>query len=126
MAKRSEQKPVDQRAKAIGNIWQAAVALLAVSISLSLVLRSAVIPLTIIVGAVLVTLYLWNVSSTDREAEDAENDALRAKIKELEERLANVEIINRFEDRLAEKRLRQTDEKPVAGEPETARAHEHD
>ncbi|MDB6151240.1 MAG: hypothetical protein JWQ44_2688 [Chthoniobacter sp.] len=79
--------------------------MLALCIPLCAVLRSPMIPIVVIIGTALLSLYVWN--SGEKRANGLEADALRAKIKELEERLSNVEVINRFEDRLAEKQVRQ-------------------
>ncbi len=110
MSQPSKSKPSDERAKAVGGVWRAAIAMLALSIPLCAILRSAMIPIAVIVGAALVTLYVWSNGGAGKDAEPSENEALREKIKELEERLANVEVINRFEDRLAEKQLRKAQE----------------
>lgn len=103
MAKRPEKQPKDQRAEALSNVWGWALLMLAVSIPLCTILKTALIPMIVVFAAVVVTFYVWNSGKSDPE----ENEVLRAKIKELEERLANVEVINRFEDRLAEKQARQ-------------------
>jgi len=112
MAKRIHSDPSparrrDPRPTALGNIWGSAVAMLALCIPLGAIFRSSILPILIIAGAALVSLYIWQSGSAEREADTSEADALRSKIKELEDRLANVEVINRFEDRLAEKRLQQ-------------------
>jgi len=104
----------DSRPAALGNIWGSAIAMLVLCIPLAAVSRTANLPLIIIVGTAVVSLYIWWSGSAERKAESSEADELRAKIKELEERLANVEVINRFEDRLAEKRLRLEAEQAVA------------
>lgn len=116
MAKRtnSDQSPAkapiqrrDPRTAALNNVWGSALAMLALCIPLCAVLRSAMIPILVVAGTAIVSLYIWWSGAAEREADTSEADALRDKIKELEDRLANVEVINRFEDRLAEKRLRQ-------------------
>jgi uncharacterized protein (DUF58 family) len=117
MSKRSEKPPKDHRAEALSNVWGWALLMLAVSIPLCTILKTALIPMIVIFAAVVVTFYVWNSGKGDT----VENEALRAKIKELEERLANVEVINRFEDRLAEKKARQ---QAAATEPAHAAAPE--
>ncbi|HEX8296274.1 MAG TPA: hypothetical protein VF593_08235 [Chthoniobacteraceae bacterium] len=121
MAKPPDKKPEDQRAKALANVWGFALVMLVVCVPLCAMFRTAVIPLTIIAGAAVVTLYIWSRGEKDSGVQDAENESLRTKIQELEERLANVEVINRFEDRLAEKELRRTAADP-SGAPEESRA----
>lgn len=115
MARKSVSKNTDDpRPKAVGQIWAAAVGMLAICIPLCAVLRSAILPFFVIAGAALATLYIWSASSRNQEPPEDEAESLRAKIKELEDRLANVEVINRFEDRLAEKQVRLAQEKPEA------------
>jgi hypothetical protein len=102
----------DPRPKAIGRIWGAAVGMLAICIPLCAILESAWLPVFVIAGAAGVTLYIWASGDRSQAPPNDETELLRAKIKELEERLANVEVINRFEDRLADKRLQQSLESP--------------
>src|SRR5687767_5089139 len=104
MAKRSEDSQEYQRSKALGHVWGSALVMLAICIPLCYILKTVVLPLAVIIGAAAVTFYVWS-SSEQSDSHASENEVLRAKIKELEERLANVEVINRFEDRLAEKQL---------------------
>ena len=115
MAKRSDNPPEDQRARALGKVWGSALVMLAICIPLCYILKSAVLPLAVIISAAVVTFYVWN-SSELSGSENSENEALRAKVKELEERLANVEVINRFEEHLAEEKLaRDAEMPPVEG-----------
>jgi hypothetical protein len=107
----------DSRIAALGGIWSGAIVMLALCIPLAAVSRSANLPLIVIVGTGLVSLYIWQSGSAARKEDTSEADALRDKIKELEERLANVEVINRFEDRLADKRLRQEAEQAATTPP---------
>lgn len=105
----------DPRPRAVSQIWGAAIGMLALCIPLCFVIRTAALPVFVIAGASLVTLYIWTAGAKTQDASTDETEALRAKIKELEERLANVEVINRFEDRLAEKRLQQALESQASG-----------
>lgn len=106
MEKRKRQRSDKSRADTITTIWQNLIVILMVCIPLCLTTRSVALPIAAIFGATFVTVYLWSSRGKSDPEETSENEALRTKIKELEERLANVEVINRFEDRLAEKRLR--------------------
>lgn len=110
MAEQPKKRSTDSRANAVNNIWSAALGMLVLCIPLCAMVRSAAIPIAIIVGAAVVTFYIWNSGEKRGTDQHSENETLKARIKELEDRLANVEVINRFEDRLAEKRLRQAEE----------------
>jgi hypothetical protein len=126
MAKRnpSDEKPADTsvfgrlfprrdpRIRALNSVWASAIAMLALCIPICIETGSLILPILVIVGTAVVSLYVWQGGGAERKEDEA--DALRTKIQELEDRLANVEIINRFEDRLAEKRLRQESEQSGA------------
>ena len=100
MATRSDKPPEDPRAQALSQVWRSAFVMLALCLPVSFVLRSPILPLAVILTAAAVAFYVWSKNEPSK-SRDAENEALRAKIRELEERLANVEVINRFEERLA-------------------------
>ena len=116
MGKRDESKASDPRTKALAKTWEAGFGILALCIPLVIITKSPLIPIMAILGLAVVAMYVWRTGDKgDRSSEaafQAENEELRAKLKELEERLANVEVINRFEDRLAEKQLRKAAERP--------------
>ena len=116
-AKTNDQNKGDFRPDAIGQVWWAALAMLAICIPLGAVLKSGAIPLVVIGGAVLATMYVWKTNPQKTSRAEDEAETLRAKIRELEERLANVEIINSFEERLAERSLVREEETEKAREP---------
>ena len=95
----------------------AALAMLGVCIPLCAVLKSASIPFLVIGGAVLATFYIWNSGQRSQEkSEEEEVEILRRKVADLEERLANVEVINSFEERLAARELDHTEEEEAEAE----------
>ncbi len=101
-------EPKDEiRLKTTAIIWGAAVGMMVFSIPLAAITESALIPLAVIVGASVGTCGVWFRSnkSHDNKAELAAEQRL----KELEERLANLETINNFERRLAEESLKRAD-----------------
>jgi hypothetical protein len=97
----------DVRIKATATIWGLCVPLLGVSIPLAAITSSAFVPLAVICGAAIATASVWIFAN--RNPQGAQNDAAllaaQKQIKDLEERLANLETINNFERRLAEEAL---------------------
>ncbi len=78
-------------------------ALLAVSIPLVAILKSAVLPFVVIGGAALAIAGVWFFGRSKVVATHSkEIAALEATIKDLGDRLENVEVMNRFEASLSE------------------------
>ena len=115
-SKTHEQPVQDARPDAIGQVWGTAIGMLAVCIPLCVLLKSGAIPIIVIVGAVLVSMHIWQTESRQTADADEEAEALRTRIAELEERLANVEVINSFEERLAERTIARQQEEIAARE----------
>jgi len=94
----------DPRVQIIARIWRTLIPVLALSIPFCALSRVGIIlPFFAIGAAGVATACVWYFRGT-REGGGAglkENQRLQARIKELEERLANVETISRFEMQLA-------------------------
>ena len=99
-----EVEPSDPRVQIIGRIWRTLIPVLALSIPFCALSRVGIIlPFFALGAAGVATACVWYFRGT-REgsgAERKENQRLQDRIKELEERLANVETISRFEMQLA-------------------------
>lgn len=81
-------------------------------------LLAGAIPLTILVGAGLMAVRIW--SSGEKLVNQRENEALKDRIDELDERLKNLEMIDSLEAHFAQKhgsRLAQTPDPPTMGPP---------
>ena len=101
-----ERKVVDPRVLATRSISGSAVALLAISIPLVAILKSAVLPFVVIGGAALAIAGVWFFGRSKVVATHSkEIAALEATIKDLGERLENVEVMSRYEASLAERPL---------------------
>ncbi len=104
-------KDRDTRSTTLVSIWAAAVVVVGLCFALGAVLKSASIPFLVVALAVFATV--WVLASgrgaADR-TDEREVEALRQKVKDLEERLANVEVINHYGERLAEKELTEAGE----------------
>jgi len=118
----NDNAPEDVRVKVVSTIWGCAVGMLGICIPLVAISRTGpILPLLVIVGAAVATAIVWsgnvNAASTRSDAanEQKEMDELRKRVAELEERLSNVETIDRFEHHLAEKTLKGAGGTPVAG-----------
>ena len=109
----------DARPDAIGQVWGTAVGMLAICIPLCVLLKSGALPIIVICAAVLVSMYVWKTEPRKTTATNKEAEELRAQIRELEERLANVEVINHFEERLAERTIAREEEQAAARELES-------
>lgn len=112
--KSQDQIKGDARPDAIGQVWGTAVGMLAICIPLCVLLKSAALPIIVICAAGLVSMYVWKNEPRKTATADQEAEALRARIQELEERLANVEVINSFEERLAERTIAREEEQSDA------------
>ena len=92
----------DPRVKIIGRIWRMLIPVLALSIPFCALSRVGIIlPFFAIGAAGLATACVWYFGGKREALGRKENERLQQRIKELEERLANVETISRFEMQLA-------------------------
>jgi hypothetical protein len=92
----------DPRVEIIGRIWRMLIPVVAVSIPFCALSRvGIVLPFFAIGAAGLATVFVWYSSGKREGVGGKENQRLQQRIKELEERLANVETISRFEMQLA-------------------------
>lgn len=99
----------DPRIEALETIWWGAVAMLAICIPLCTVLRGPAMAYAVVIGAAAASIGVWATGARKRrgvqmakESElEKENVMLKAKLEEIEERLANMETMSRFEMRLA-------------------------
>lgn len=97
----------DPRWDALATVWWGVVAMLAVCIPLVFVTRLTMLPVFVLGAGVVATAIVLGGHRSSRAAleSEAERERLEGRIRELEERLANVEVIESFENRLAEKEL---------------------
>ena len=103
------------RVVATAAIWMMAIGMMALCIPLGKVTDISVLPLFIVAGATLSTAVVWLRGYRIERNAAVELAATQQRLRELEERLANLETINGFERRLAEEAAaRQT------AHPETA------
>jgi TolA-binding protein len=115
------------RVKATSSIWGCAIGMMGICIPLSAIIHAgAELPAVVIVGAAFSTAAVWAGevvsmvlnSGNARKAVGTENkqqfDELNGRVRELEERLANVETIDRFEQHLAQKSISAGRGTPVA------------
>ena len=80
----------DIRLAATQKIWSLAIGMFAICIPLSNATNSgAILPITVVVGATLGTASVWRASTK----ESINNSQVSGKIKQLEERVANLETI---------------------------------
>ena len=98
----------DVRVTATSKIWTIATGMLAICIPLVAVTRSgAILPLAVISGAAVGTVAVW------RSSNNQSNNSLLLthKIKELEQRLANLEIICSSQELDLQNKIRQLESK---------------
>ncbi len=103
---RSEQsneqgKHDDPRVEIIGRIWRMLIPVVAISIPFCVLSRVGILPFFAIGAAGLATACVWYIGGKREGVGGKDNQRLQQRIKELEERLANVETISRFEMQLA-------------------------
>lgn len=92
----------DPRVKIVGRIWRTLIPVLALSIPFCALSHvGIVLPFFAIGAAGLATACVWYFGGKREGLGGKENQRLQQRIKELEERLANVETISRFEMQLA-------------------------
>ena len=97
-------KPEDIRVSATSRIWGIATAMLALCIPLAAVTNSgAILPLAVILGAAIGTIAVWRSSNNQLR-----NSSLStSSVKELEQRVANLEIICSSQELDLQKKLKQ-------------------
>jgi hypothetical protein len=92
----------DSRIQVITRIWQMVIPVMALSIPFFAMSRIGIIlPFFAIGAAGIATAVIWGGGTKKLSVDRKENQRLQDRIKELEERLANVETISRFEMQLA-------------------------
>jgi len=97
-----EGKHRDPRVEISGRIWGMLIPVVALSIPFCALSRvGIVLPFFAIGVAGLATACVWYIGGKREGIGGKENQRLQQRIKELEERLANVETISRFEMQLA-------------------------
>jgi len=98
-----ESQEKDVRVAATGALWQAAVGMFAVSVPLIAVARIPSLPLFVLSAVVAGTICMWGFGKSGTRKSGRAKTAskrehqLEERIRELEERLANVETISQFE-----------------------------
>jgi hypothetical protein len=120
--------PENTRVKVTSSIWGCAVGMLGICIPLTAIAESGpILPLAVIGGATLGTAAVWageivglvlnsrRFGGSTGTDDKQQVDALSGRIQELEERLTNVETIDRFEHHLAQRSMGGADGTPVAG-----------
>jgi hypothetical protein len=97
------ERPEDPRVEIIGRIWKTMIPVLALSIPIcTLSEHGILLPIFAIAAAGVATPCVWYFGGKrEGTGRSKENQRLQDRIKELEERLANVETISRFEMQLA-------------------------
>ena len=103
---KDEEKPSDPRVAATGAISGATIGALAVCIPIVAITRSPMIAMLVVGGAAVAIAGIW-ISGRSKEvaAKSEQIENLESTIKDLQERLENVEVINRYETTLAERAL---------------------
>ncbi|MDA1001644.1 MAG: hypothetical protein O2807_14150 [bacterium] len=114
----------DPRVSGIATVGWITLAGLALCVPLSAIigrmspLMAGAIPLALIVGAGLMAVRIW--SSGEKLVNQKENEALKNRIEDLEDRLKNLEMIDSLEAHFAEKhrpRLAEASDPPTMGPP---------
>ncbi len=103
--------------------------MLGISIPLVIITNSPAIPLCVIAATAISTVAIWTAkrgaTRTERDQLDA-SGAMQEKLRELEERLANVEVISSFERGLVERTAieagRASQSRPETGRPAETRS----
>ena len=97
-----QKDPDEVRRRTTATIWRYATGMLFVSIPLVGISHSTLMPFAIVFCAALGTAAVW--AFKDRDLKSAsELAALEKRLRQLDERLSNVETISRFDRLLAEK-----------------------
>jgi len=106
-----DEEKEDPRVETIGRIWRMLIPVVALSIPFCALSRFGIfLPVIAIAAAGLSTVCVWYLGSKRQAVGGKENERLQQRIKELEERLANVETISRFEMQLAAREKAALDE----------------
>ena len=97
-----DKRQADSRVQVITRIWRMIIPVMALSIPFFAMSRIGIIlPFFAIGAAAVATAIIWAAGTKKSSVDRKENQRLQDRIKELEERLANVETISRFEMQLA-------------------------
>jgi hypothetical protein len=97
-----DEEQEDPRVEIVGRIWRMLIPVVALSIPICALSRLGIfLPFVAIGAAGLSTACIWYFGGKRERVGGRENERLQQRIKELEERLANVETISRFEMQLA-------------------------
>ena len=102
-----DKKPGDPRVEGIATVGWVTLAALGICIPLSAIIGETagwltpILPLSIIFGAGIMAVRIW--SSGEKQVNQKENDALRQRIEDLEERLGNLEVVDSLEAHMAER-----------------------
>ncbi len=97
-------KPEDIRVSATSRIWGIATAMLALCIPLAAVTNSgAILPLAVILGSAIGTVAVWRSSNNQLRNSSLSTNS----VKELEQRVANLEIICSSQELDLQKKLKQ-------------------
>ncbi|HVF10992.1 MAG TPA: hypothetical protein VNA16_09335 [Abditibacteriaceae bacterium] len=100
-----EKEPKDARVSATSTIWTMATGMLALCIPLVGITRNPLFPMLVLAAAAVSTIAVWTQGAQERIAGKADVSvdlaAAQKRLTELEERLANLETISVFEQRLA-------------------------
>ena len=114
---RESESESDPRVEGIATVGWVTLAALGISIPLSAIggaftgWLAAALPLTIILGAGIMSMRIW--SSGEKLVNEKENEALKDRIQDLEERLANLEMVDSLEAHFAEKHRHPQEEGPL-------------
>lgn len=101
-----EERSADPRVAATSQISGTTIAALAICIPLVAILKSPIVAFVVIGGAALAIASVWLTGRSKTESLKSEEiTKLEATIKDLQERLENVEVINRYETALAERAI---------------------
>jgi hypothetical protein len=96
-----DEEQEDPRVDIIGRIWRMLIPVVALSIPFCALSRLGIFLPFVAIGAGLSTACIWYFGGKRERVGGKENECLQQRIKELEERLANVETISRYEMQLA-------------------------
>ena len=97
-----DEEQEDPRVEIVGRIWRMLIPVVALSITICSLSRLGIfLPFFAIGAAGVSTACVWYFGGKRERVGRKENEQLQQRIKELEERLANVETISRFEMQLA-------------------------
>src|SRR3954465_13969662 len=105
-----KKEPQDLRRQATEIIWKYATGMFAISIALAGISSSILIPLMVIIGAAAATAVVW-ISTSPEKKTSPDLAVLEERIRAIDDRLANVEVLSNFDRLLAEKTAASESEK---------------